>query len=150
MSDVITFYEGTYGVELTGHDVHGVVFSQQTSHTLTFDSSNAVEYTLSSLQNKTITMDRMETLSFSFHLYNPSIYSTTFNFASTSVKEFRKRVTPTAAIVGGKESVEIQFTVSVKPQYRESLTSGSRYRFTLFTSNGCVSYSISKTVIVAT
>ena len=148
VSDVITFSEGTYEVQLAGHDIHGVSFRQDTRHTLVFDSSSKVEYELTSVGEGTIEMARNNSLTFSFHLHNPSVYSTSFRFASTSVRGFDKQVVPVSAIVPAKKSVEIMFTIRVDSQLGELVKTGSSYRFTLFTSNGCVSYSIYKTVIV--
>ena len=58
VSDVVTFSEGTYDVELSGHDIHGVSFTQSTEHTLTFDSSNTVDYDLTPLGEGTLEMKR--------------------------------------------------------------------------------------------
>ena len=149
VSDVITFSEGTYDVHLSGYDIHGVSFTQATGHTITFDSSNIVDYELTSVGEELLDMERNETLSFIFRLRNPSVYSTSFHFASSSVRGFDKRVTPIFAVIPGQESIDIMFTLSIDSQRGRFINTGSSYRFTLFTSNGCASYSASKTVRVA-
>ena len=148
MSDIITFSEGTYDVQLAGHDIHGVGFTQTTGHTLVFDSSNTVDYELTSVGEETLEMKHNETLSFIFRLRNPSLYSTSFHFASSSVRGFDKRVTPISAVVPGRQSVEIMFTLGIDSEPSSSINIGSTYKFALFASNGCASYSISKTVMV--
>ena len=150
VSDVITFSEGTYDVELSGHDIYGVSFTQTTGHTLTFDSSNTVDYELVSVGEDTLSFDteRNKTLSFSFRLRNPSVYSTSFQFASTSVRGFDKVVTPISAVVPGRQAVDITFTLSIDSESSGLISAGSSYKFTLFASNGCASYSASKTVVV--
>ena len=148
VSDVVTFSEGTYDVELSGHDIHGVSFTQSTEHTLTFDSSNTVDYDLTPLGEGTLEMKRNETLSFVFRLHNPSVYSTSFHFASTSVRGFDKQVTPFSAVVPGQQAVNVTFTLNIDAERGRLIRAGSSYRFTLFASNGCASYSASKTVTV--
>ena len=138
-------------MQLVGHDIHGVGFSQETGHTLNFDSSNVVNYDLTSVDGEAaLEMLRNETTSFAFRLYNPSVYSTTFVIASTSVSGFNKIVTPISVVIPGKESVNITFTISIDSELGNLVKTGSTYRFTMFTSNGCASYSISKRVIVTT
>ena len=149
VSDVVTFSEGTYNVELSGHDIYGVSFTQTTGHTLTFDSSNTVDYELASVGEDTLNFDtRNETLSFSFRLHNPSVYSTSFQFASTSVRGFDKVIIPISAVVPGRKAVDITFTLSIDSESGGLIRTGSSYKFTLFASNGCASYSASKTVVV--
>ena len=150
VSDVVTFSEGIYDVELSGHDIHGVSFTQTTGHILTFDSTNTVDYELAPVGEDTLNFDteNNETLSFSFHLHNPSVYSTSFQFASTSVRGFDKVVTPISAVVPGRKSVDITFTLSINSESGGLIRTGSSYKFTLFASNGCASYSASKIVVV--
>ena len=93
-------------------------------------------------------MVRNETLSFIFRLRNPSVYSTSFQFASTSMRGFDKRVIPFSAVVPGRQFVDIMFTLSIDSRRGRLIKSGSPYKFTLFASNGCASYSASKTVRV--
>ena len=124
-------------------------FLQATGHTLTFDSSNTVNYELTSVGMETLEMKQNETLSFSFRLHNPSMYSTSFHFASSYVRGFLKQVTPVSAVVQGGESLDIMFALRVNPDLSEFVTDGGLYKFTLFASNGCGSYTISKNVVIS-
>ena len=120
---------------------------QDTSHRVVLDESRSVNYELYAVNSSILDISVNDTLSFSFELYNPGVYSTNFNFASSTVRGFKKEVTPIIALVPPKERVEITFILQVDPQNVNMLSSGSLYRFTLFGSNGCRSVSASRTVL---
>ena len=120
---------------------------QDTGHTVVLDESRSVDYELTTVNGSTIDITVNDTVSFSFELYNPGIYSTNFHFASSTVRGFKKEFRPIVTLVPPGESVEITFTLQVDLQNIALLSRGSSYRFTLFGSNGCRSVSASKTVM---
>ncbi len=137
----MSFPRGEYTYLLEGVDMIGVGISYRFSRKVEF---KAGEYELIANGQKTIEIELSDTFNFSYSISNLNSYASTFDFSTTSpgfIATLRKK----SVSLSPREIINVVVVSSVSSS---SIRKGSTHMIEFRASNGCVTLSDTKTVVI--
>ncbi len=137
----MSFPRGEYTYWLDGVDTNGVSISYRFSKKVEFRPG---EYELVANGEKTIEIELSDTFNFSFSISNLNSYTSTFDFSTTSPGFYARLQKKSISLSPG----EIKNVVVVSWVASSSIRRGSTHTIEFRASNGCVTLSDTKTVMI--